>query len=303
MISPDAVREALTGPVASLSVTFEKDGSIDYRGLAGLIDRIIAAGSKSVILTYGDSLYSVLSDQEVADVTRSVAGHVAGRAMVVAADRQWWTGRTVEFARYAGDVGADVLMVLPPTWGGSCTEDTLVDHYARVAQEMPVMVVTGLFANAHELGFSVLRRLRDEVDGVVAVKEDAGPVFARKMCLLVHDKWAVFAGGQKQNHLNMAPYGCDGYMSTFIKFLPRVAHDYWRAVEVRDWEGARDLIVDYDMPYFDFVGTLPGRFDAGVHGVYELYGIAKRWRREPYHSLSDEEMEKLGGFFRSRGWL
>ena len=303
MISREEVRKALTGPVASLSVTFERDGAIDFPGIENLIDKVIDGGSGAVILTYGDSLYSILTDQEVAEVTAAVVEHTAGRAMVVAADRQWWTGKTVEFARYSQEIGADVLMVRPPNWGGSCTEDTLVEHYAAVAKHIPVMVVTGLFSGEQELGLRVLERLRDEVDGIVALKEDAGPLFARKMCLLVHQDWAVFAGGQKQTHMNMVPYGCDGYMSTFIQFRPEVAHDYWHAVQRQDWDKARQVIRDHDMPYFEFVRPLPGSFDAAIHGVLELYGVAKRWRRKPYHSLTDEEMERLSDFFRSRGWL
>jgi len=33
------------------------------------------------------------------------------------------------------------------------------------------------------------------------------------------------------------------------------------------------------------------------HGAQEVFGIAKRWRRPPYASLTDEEMERLRGFF------
>jgi hypothetical protein len=32
------------------------------------------------------------------------------------------------------------------------------------------------------------------------------------------------------------------------------------------------------------------------HGAQEIFGIAGRWRRGPYHSLSDAEMEQLRGF-------
>ena len=30
----------------------------------------------------------------------------------------------------------------------------------------------------------------------------------------------------------------------------------------------------------------------------ELFGVCQRWQRKPYHSLNDEEMEKLADFFR-----
>ena len=184
-ISREAVREALTGPLASLHTPFERDGSIDRPGLRNLIDQTIGAGSKTVLLTYGDSLFSIFSDRDVAELTKMVVEETAGRAMVVAADRDWWTGEAVEFAKYAREVGADVLMAKPPIWGGSATKETFVEHFAALAEHIPVMVVTNVFSPSPELGLATIERLRDEVDGIVAIKDDLGGEFVRKMCVLV----------------------------------------------------------------------------------------------------------------------
>ena len=303
MLTHEEVKEALTCPIASVPTLFLHDGSIDFDGLRNYIDFTIAGGTKTILLTYGDSLYSLLSDQEIADVTRVSVEHTAGRAMVVAADGIWATPQEIEFAKYVRQVGADVLMVLPPDWAASCTLETFVEHYAAVAEHIPVMVVTNVFARRQALGLEVLRALRDRVKGIVAIKDDVGGEFVRKMCLLVHDHWAVFAGGQKQSHLDIVPYGCDGYMSTFIQFKPSVTQDYWTAVQTGDWDKAMEIIRTYDMPYFDFVMQLTGGFDAGIHGVLELFGVAQRWRRKPYYSLNDEEMERLADFFQSKSLL
>jgi 4-hydroxy-tetrahydrodipicolinate synthase len=296
--SLDEIRYHLTGPVASVNIPFYRDGAIDYASLKKWVDFSIQAGSRTMLLTYGDSLYSILTDEEVALVTKAVCEYTAGRAMVVAADRIWWTGKTVEFAKYSREVGADMLMVLPPDWGNSSTVETFVDHYKAVAECIPVMVVTNLFAKRQAEGLKVLEILRDTVPGVMAIKDDVGGEFVRRMCLLVHDKWAVFAGGQKQLHLDMYPYGCDGFLSTFVSFKPEVTWKYWKAIEAKDLTTARNVIRDYDLPYFDLVGGLPGNFDAGIHGALELFGITQRWRRNPYYSLNDAEMERLKDFFK-----
>ena len=250
-----------------------------------------------MLLTYGDSLYSLLTDDEVAEVTRVVVEQTASRAAVVAADRIWWTGKTVAFARYARDVGADLLMVLPPDWAGSCTADTFVAHYAAVAAEIPVMVVTNVFSRSHEMGLEVLRRLRDDVPGIVAIKDDLVGDFARKMALLLHGHWAIISGGQKQNHFDLIHYGCDGYLSTFVTFAPQITQAYWRAVKSQDLAEAARIIKEYDMPYFEAILGMVGGFDAALHGTYELFGLSQRWRRPPYHSLTDEQMEGLSQLF------
>jgi len=304
MISREEVRKALTGPVGSVRTPFRRDGNIDFDGLRNTIDFNINAGSKTVLLTAGDSHYFILSDREIAEVTKVAAEHTAGRAMMVAADRHYGTAHAVEFAQYARALGADVLMVMPPDWGQSFTIDDLVAHYAAIAKHIPVMVVTNVFVpRGMDFGINALRALVDQVGGIVAVKDDFCGEFARKMALLVHDQWAVISGGQKQNHLDALSYGCDGYLSTFISFSPEIARYYWEAVQSPDLRTARAMIKGYDMPFFDFISTLPGGFDAGMHGAMELFGIAPRWRRKPYHSLNDEEMERLTDFFQKLALL
>ena len=127
--------------------------------------------------------------------------------------------------------------------------------------------------------------------------------FARKMSLLVHDRWAVISGGQKQNHLNNHPYGCDGYLSTFLSIKPALAHAYWRAVEGNNLPEARRIIRDYDHPFFELVLNLPGGFNAGIQAILELKKIAQRWRRPPYSSLTDAEMESLANSLKNIGLL
>ena len=297
----DDVKSALSGPVASVYATFHEDGTLDDQGPRNLLDAAVDAGSKPVLMTYGNTLYSLLTDQEMADFTKMVAEHTAGRAMVVAADRIWWTGKTVDFAHHCNAVGVDMLMVLPPSWGGSLTADSLVNHYTAVAEQIPVMMVTNLFADNRALGMAVIKRLLDEVPGVMAVKDDLCGTFGQQLSLTAHEKWGILSGGRKQNHLDVWAYGCDGYLSSFILFKPAWAHTYWNAIQQKDIATATCIIRDYELPYFDLIRSLPGGFDAGKHAAFELFGLAKRWRRSPYASLSDADMERVKAFFTDRG--
>ena len=125
------IRSALTGPFGSIRTPFNRDGSVDTEGLRNHVERNLENGAGTVLLTAGDSHFHILSDSEIAQVTRVVVEQTAGRALVVAADRYHSTSRAVEFARYVRDVGADVLMVLPPDWAASCTTgemEVLRDH-------------------------------------------------------------------------------------------------------------------------------------------------------------------------------
>lgn len=300
---PAEIRDALTGPVPSLRTPFTRDGAIDRAALQRQIDAVIQAGAKAVMLTWGDSLYSLLTDDEIAELTRAVVEITAGRAKVIAADNSWWTGKLAEFAGYCADVGADLLMVKPPDWAGSTHAATLVPHYAAAAEHIPVMVVTNfLHPLSLPAAIDVIETLYANVPGIVAVKDDLCGEFARKLCLVTHERWAIIAGGLKQNHMNMFPYGVDGFLSTHIIFKPDVTSRYWAAVERSDVAEMAAIIRDLDMPLFDYVKGVRGGFDAAIHGMLELVGLGERWRRPPYHSLTNEEMAELARFLNTLGF-
>ncbi len=300
MKTRDEIRAALTGPIPSIRTPFNRDGSIDRAGLRNMIEFDIAAGATSLLLTYGDSQCSILTDQEVADVTRVVAKQAAGRALVVAADRQWGTRKEIEFADYCLSVGADVLMVLPPDWVQSCTKETFVEHFAAVAEHIPVMAVTNVFAvRPPSFTLDLFETLAERSPNFVAMKDDVRGELVRKLCLLLGERIAIFAGGAKYNHLDILPYGGVGYLSTFITFKPEVTRLYWQAIQRNDMATAMDITKRIDIPFFDYIRTVQGSYDAAIHGTMEVFGVTQRWRRQPYYSLNDAEMEHLRAFYRS----
>jgi 4-hydroxy-tetrahydrodipicolinate synthase len=300
----EQIQSALASPMPSLRSPFRRDGSIDQHALRTCVERAIANGAKSLMLTFGDSHFSVLTDAEVELVTRIVVETARGRACVIAADRGWWTGKTAEFAAFARGLGADILMVMAPDWAQSCTPQTLVDHHRVIADIMPVMMVTNYLApRKMEFRMEVIERIHAEVENVIAVKDDVLGDFGDRMTRLVRDRWTVIAGGLKTNHLRLARHGAQGHLSTLILFKPDIAHRYWNAITRGDFEAAESIVRDYDVPMIDALVKCPGGFDAGMRGWLELTGIGPRWRRNPYRSLSDEELAAFAESLRKAGLL
>ncbi len=302
-MSENPFRARVAGPIASIKTPFLQDGSIDFAGLRRFIDFAIDAGAKTVLCTPGDSLYCVLTDEEVAAVTRFVSEAVGKRATFLAAGDAWWTGKAREFIRYARGVGADAVLVSPPDRG--MTPASLVEYYQAVSVEHPVFILSARLSSVGVRGaVETVRRLLESAPNVVGLKEDYAPEFIHEVCLMAHERWAIFAGGGKETHMDMVPYGCDGYMSIFIHHKPELAHAYWRAIERSDLVSARGIIRDYDLPMLRFIGSaFAAGGDAALHGMMELAGICGRWRRPPLPSLTDEDMERLRAFLLGRGML
>jgi dihydrodipicolinate synthase/N-acetylneuraminate lyase len=190
------LQAALASPIPSLRTPFLPDGEIDYDGLRCYVERCLANGAKALMLTFGDSLYSVLTDAEVGQVTQAVVEQTRQRAVVIA---------------------------------------------------------------------------------------------------------TVIAGGTKQLHAYLAPYGCRGHLSTLLVYRPEIAHAYWRAFQEGDFAEMAKIVREIDIPMFDALSRCPGGFDAGLHAWCELIGLCGRWRRSPYRSLTDAEMEPFAESLRQLG--
>jgi 4-hydroxy-tetrahydrodipicolinate synthase len=295
MISVEEAKSALAGPIASVSTPFKRDGSIDYKSLDNIVEFIIEAGSGTVLLTYGDSLYSLLTDDEIAGITKRVIQQTKGRAMTVAAG-SWWLGKSIEFAKYARDLGADLFMPLSPDWANSGSIKKLEEFYTTISEILPVMMVTNL--GKRPIPIEIIQNLLVGENNIVAIKDDKCGEYGKKATKMVNGKWAFLSGGRMKNHLDVMPFGADGYLSVYMRFMPAIAHRYWNAVIQNDIKASVQIIRDYDTPFMeDLPAKLNLNFDALIHAAMEVYGIAERWRRNPYMNASDEQMELIKAFF------
>jgi len=293
----EEAKHSLTGPVMSLRTPFDQEGEIDFEAVRKIIDCGIDGGTRTIMLTVGDSHYDCLSDDEITELTRATVEHSEGRAMVIAADRYHSTKRAVAFAKHCKELGADMFMPLPPDWGGSCTPESMSEHYAAIAEAMPVMIVTNRFIpRGVPFGLETLERSFDLSPNILAIKDDMCGTFAHDICMRFSDRVAIVAGGQKRNHMNMYPYGCTGYLSTFAMYNPSFAQSYWKAIESKDLVEATRLIEEKDAPFFNTIIKVKGGFDAAMHGMIELYGLGQRYRRKPYHTITDGDLADLKEF-------
>jgi dihydrodipicolinate synthase/N-acetylneuraminate lyase len=294
----EAIRQAFAGPIASIRTPFNRDGSIDYAGLRRCVDFDIQAGAGALLITWGDSLFSLLSDRDIGELTRAVVEHAAGRVAVAACTGRWATPQAVEFAAYCREIGADILQVFLPMWYPAClNERTTVEHHQAIAAHIPVMANSAeIQRNGAAEGLAIARALIERQVNVPAMKADVTGEYDRTMTSLVSEHLTIFAGGQKSFHMELWPYGCQGYLSTFVTFKPEVTRAYRRAVESGDMTAAAWIIEEIDRPFFTHIISSPGGFDAALHGILELCGLAQRWRRPPFYSLNDVEMEALGEF-------
>jgi 4-hydroxy-tetrahydrodipicolinate synthase len=299
------LRAALSTPIPSLRTPFTADGQIDWAGVRAQVDFVIAGGAQTIMITWGDSLHSVLTDDEIAELAKVVVEHSAGRAKVIAADNMWATPKAVAFAEYCAQIGADLLMLLPPNWASSTTPDSIVTHFNACGVHLPTMVVTAFFNQGGVPPVSacmdVIGALHDRAESIVAIKDDLLGELGVQICSMVRPEWVVVSGGLMRNHTFQVPWGVDGYLSLFMSFKPELAWKYFHAIQAGNYAAAWQEMRQIETPLMKYLGNVEGGFNAAVHGISELYGISSRHLRAPYHTLTDAQMEELGSVLKGLG--
>ncbi|MES2482409.1 MAG: dihydrodipicolinate synthase family protein, partial [Pseudomonadota bacterium] len=124
--------------------TFHEDGSLDLQSQKRCVDFMIDAGSDGLCILANFSEQFSLSDDEREQITETVLAHVAGRVPVIVTTTHYGTAVCAARSRRAQDLGAAMVMVMPPYHGATfrVPEPQIHEFYARVSDaiDIPIMV-------------------------------------------------------------------------------------------------------------------------------------------------------------------
>mgnify|MGYP001601514337 CR=1 FL=1 len=228
-IAPEDAATALAGVHVALTTPFTGEGAVDRDALAVHCEALLAAGIRGLVPNGSLGEYESLTPDERRANVEVAVGAARGRGIVIAgvSAPDWRTA--AGHARHALEVGADAVMLLPPTNHAPTTTE-LVDHFRAVAAEgLPVVAYNNPFSTRTDLTPELLERLA-AIDGVAAVKEFSGDV--RRVSAIVErtPQLAVLCGSDDLA-LESALMGAVGWIGGFTGALP--------AETVRVWELAR----------------------------------------------------------------
>ena len=130
----------LVGCIPIVCTTFRDDGALDLPGLRRQIDWLIAEGASGVAALAIASEGYKLTEAERDAVARETVAAAAGRVPVVLSADGAGVEPALDRARRAAALGADALMVLPPSFVKP-DADGLLDYYGRIADAVPVPIV------------------------------------------------------------------------------------------------------------------------------------------------------------------
>ena len=181
-------------PVAP--TTFDDDGRLDLESQKRCIDFMIDAGSHGICILANFSEQFALADDERELVTRTVLEHVAGRVPVIVTTTHYSSRVCAERGRRAQDMGAAMIMVMPPYHGATFrVPEPQIHEFFRVlddAVDIPVMIQDAP-ASGTVLSVPFLARLANDFASVRYFKIEI-PQTAAKLRALIQQGGEAIEG-------------------------------------------------------------------------------------------------------------
>lgn len=151
---------------------FNEDGSIDLDGMRRVLDCLIDQGADGICILANFSEQFLISDAEREILAEVSLEHVAGRVPVIVTISHFATQIAVERAQFAKELGADIVMMMPPYHGALLkgNAEQTFEQFAAVGEVgIPIMVQDAPLSGV-DLPVPLLVRMAQEIDMVKLFK-------------------------------------------------------------------------------------------------------------------------------------
>lgn len=289
-----------TGAAVAIITPMLPDGSVDYQGLADLVEFQIKGGTDAIVIcgTTGES--ATLKDDEHLECIRVAVETAAGRVPVIAGTGSNYTEHAVEMSKEAKARGADALLLVTPYYnkttqrGLVASFNTIVDAAGLPAILYNVPSRTGVnieSATAKELAKNPL---------ICGIKEASGNISQIAMtAALCGDELPLYSGNDDQV-VPILALGGKGVISVVSNVAPEPMHRMCQLWFEGKVEESRDLqlqLMGLCKAMFCEVNPIP------VKAALGMMGLPAGPCRLPLVPLSDDHAELVRRELHSAGLL
>ena len=288
------VLDRLRGPMASITIPYQKDYSIDHGSLRSWVDFMCHAKAPILFLTYGDSELYNLTEPEIEAVIRTIAGQARGRSLVIGGTPRGWTGQMVDFINRLEDSGVDAVNVHPY----STDEEEIYRALSQVAER------TRLPLLAYESNYSLgLVKRVARLPRFVGMKCHAELYrYYDFIRATRNDNFGVLSAGQMKHFLFGYLIGSPAYLCPLTPFAPQVGLMFYQALKAGDVPEARRIVYEYEETLLKV--TIPLGYPHAYKSALYLTGRYKTNRmRPPKQTNTPAEIEPLRRYLTEKGIL
>ncbi|MBE6624346.1 MAG: 4-hydroxy-tetrahydrodipicolinate synthase [Ruminococcaceae bacterium] len=277
------------GVATALITPFDKNGKIDYKKFAELVEFQISEGINALVVCGTTGEASTLTDDEHKDAIEFVVKQTNGRVPVIAGTGSNDTDYAIWLTKHACEVGADAVLIVTPYYN-KATQKGLIKMYTAIADAStkPVIVYnvpsrTGV--NIEPATYVALA----EHPNIVAIKEANGNISKiAETIALVGDKLDIYSGNDDQI-VPILALGGKGVISVLSNPMPKATVEICDRFFKGDIKGSCELqlkLLPLINALFSEVNPIPAKC-AMAH-----MGYTENVLRSPLYPM-EEEHEKV----------
>ena len=292
--------ETMRGVYPILVTPFDENARIDEESLRTLIDFNIEAGVHGLGVALGSEVFK-LSEAERDEMTRIVVDQVNGRVPVVINTGAQGTDLSVLYSRSAQDLGADALMIMPPTMMGPGPES--VREFFRAISDAVSIPIFLQDTPASPISPGLAKQIAGECEWVQYIKVESMPITAKVQAMVQEagEQPTVFGGAGGNYFIEEMRRGSVGTMPFCTQ--PEAFVEIWNLVQDGHEAQAREVFNRYLLPVGRVSGQGAGLFYNVHKEILRQRGIIRTAMvRGPAPSMDDllrselqEVIDKLYG--------
>lgn len=289
----------IKGAIVAIVTPF-KDGKVDEKALAELIEFQISNGTDGIVPcgTTGES--ATLSYEEHEFVVEFTVKQVKGRVPVIAGTGSNSTDEAIGLTKHAKKVGADAALIITPYYNKP-TQEGMYRHFKAIADEVDIPII--LYNVPGRTGVNLLpetvARL-SKIKNIVGIKEASGSLQQVSDIIRLTGSDFIVLSGDDFIVLPLLAVGGKGVISVVSNVAPADMAGLCDAFFAGDLRKARELHYKLlPLCHAMFIETNP----IPVKTALGLMGKINPELRLPLCSMSESNLNKLKQIMKDYGLI
>ncbi len=289
-LSPNELRDTLTGVIAFPITPFRPDLSLDLDALRQNVRMMLEHPLAAIVAAGGTGELYSLSPAEHLDVIGTIVEEARGKVPVIAG-----TGFSValgsQLARQAAAAGASGILVFPPYYPGA-EDDGLVRYYTAIGESTSLGMLIYSRDWFHPSA-AMVERLAS-IPTLVAWKDGQGDI--RRLQIIkrhIGDRFRWVGGAGDDMVPAYYSIGIRAFTSSVANVSPQVALQLHDAGVKGDTKTLQQLMTELVVPLYALRARRKGHEVTVMKELMTLLGLAGGAIRPPLVAMRPEEMEEL----------
>jgi 4-hydroxy-tetrahydrodipicolinate synthase len=287
------------GSIPALITPF-RDGKVDEKALAELVDWHVAEGSHGVVAVGTTGETPTLSHAEHERCIEIVVEVAARRIPVIAGAGSNNTAESVSLMRHAKSVGADAALVVTPYYNKP-NQRGLYQHYRTLhdAVDLPLIIYNIPGRSVIDMTPATMGELA-KLPRIVGVKDATGDVSRASDQRITCGRDFIQLSGEDASALGFNAHGGTGCISVVANVAPRLSAEFQEAMLAGDYARALDY-QDRLMPLHRACFAEPN--PAPTKYALSLLGKCSEEVRSPMVTLEEPSKDRVQAAMRHAGLL